>query len=335
MKALRACMIVGAFAASAASASGPAIGTPPPALVPRAETGFSNPEQRYVYGQPDKGEFRVPLVVGALPREVNVATPEMCAGEEDSWINFKYDKAKNKVWVKVHLEGMPEHGPTVCYDENPTTQFNQWDDCLSDGDWQVWLIGNLFRKDITFWYDATTLELQGSDYDFPSGPPPGTFPVIIPGVQMIETPHFEPNRRGVVDATFVYAYDSMIDIDGNAGTAAAFVPFSLCQPDKYTAYYVNGGLDPATDRFSFDEFLASIHAGYGVSVATSYEPRVKPAHLESRDNIMIGHLGFYPQTIPAGYTLDMASQTVRIHSECGTTHQKDPWPGPYHDLCTP
>jgi len=312
--------------------------TPPPAFVPRNETGYSSIEQKWVYAHPDKGEFRVPLVVGALPRELNVATPEMCEGEVDSWVNYKYDRKKNKVWVTVHIEGMPTEPPTICYSDyqsNPSTQFNEYPDCVEDGVWQVWTIGNLFHKDMTFWYDATTLQLLGGDDRFPNGPPAGSFPVIIPGVQMVCSPELEPNRKGVIHSSFEYDFNNIVDMLGNAGTAAAFVPFSLCEPDRYTGYYVDGGLDPnGDDRFTFDAFLESIWYGYGISAATSYEPRVKPDYLASRDNLMIGHVGFYPQVVPPGYNLEMTSQTLKVRETC-ETHQADPWAGPYHDLCTP
>ena len=70
--------------------------TPPFALKPRAPTGFSGPEQRYVYAPPDEGSFRVSLVTGqAAPTEVSIAEPSMCEGSAQATI--RYSKKRNEV----------------------------------------------------------------------------------------------------------------------------------------------------------------------------------------------------------------------------------------------
>lgn len=307
--------------------------TPAPALVPRAvETGYSNIEQRWVYAPPDEGQFSFPLQVGALPMELAIEEESMCTGEAS--VRIEYSKSRNTVKLDAKFTGLP-YKPSYCYADygaNPTTAFNRFPDCVEDGAWQMWFVVKNFTKDVIFYYDEVTLDLLGMSYDFPDGMPLGSFPVVIPGVHMIESPLFHGNPDGDAHFQWEFAYDKMIDYEGTAGVVASFVPTNLCFPDKYITIWSNGGM-PHDEAVTGDDMLQSIWAGYGVNVTTSLEPDPKPDYLRGRDNIMIGHTGFYPQTIPNGYQFDFRSATVVPRTTC-ETHQNPQWPSYYPDLCS-
>lgn len=321
-----------AFSVSAAAQ------TPSPALVPRvnasgqpAETGFSTAEQRHVYAPPDEGVIEFPLQVGALPMELAIEEQSMCDGSAN--VRIEYSKSKNYVKLDAKFKGLP-YKPSYCYEWNPTTDFNKFPDCVDEGAWQMWFIVKNFTRDIIFWYDAETLDLLGSEYDFPTRVPTdrAAFQVVIPGVHMIESPLFHPEPDGDGHFQWEFAYDGMVDYEGTAGVLATFVPTNLCFPDEYITYWTNGGM-PLDEKLTGDDMLQSVWAGYGINVTTSLEPDPKPEYLRGRDNIMIGHTGNYPQVVPDGYMFDFRGATVVPRTSC-ETHQNDPWPAYYPDMCS-
>lgn len=325
----------------AAGASIPAAAqTPSPAMTPRfdvegkpAETGFSTIEQRWVYAPPDEGSFEFPLVVDALPMELAIEEQSMCDGTAS--VRVQYSKKHNYVKLDAKFTGLP-YKPSYCYadyGENPTTKFNKFPDCVEEGAWQMWFVVKNFTRDIIFWYDAETLDLLGSEYDFDDRvPDTAAFQVVIPGVHMIESPLFHGNPDGTAHFQWEFKYDGMIDYEDTAGVLASFVPTNLCFPDKYITYWTNGGM-PHDEALTGDDMLQSIWAGYGVNVTTSLEPDPKPDYLRGRDNIMIGHTGMYPQSIPQGYMLDFRGMTVVPRTSC-ETHMNPPWPHYYPDMCS-
>jgi hypothetical protein len=124
----------------------------------------------------------------------------------------------------------------------------------------------------------------------------------------------------------------MIDAAGNGGTVTTGLAVSLCTPDKLVIYYKNGGVSPS-QAMSWDDVLATVHQG-GITVATSLEPDPKPIEIVSRDNIMVGHVGNYPMTIPPGYTVELNSRTLRrMEPETCTITEYEDWQGPFYNLC--
>lgn len=329
--------VAAVLGAAAAHADEPPLHAPalkprtPPAPGAMPETGYSAIEGRYVYAPPDEGDLFIPMQVGAGPNELAIETPELCDGE--AWVKIKYSKKRNKVTVKIHATGMP-YRPSYTRGRDVSTAVNHHLMTVEDARWQLWLFGDLLMRDTIFYYDALTTDLVGSEYDFPDGPPPGAFPVVIPAARLWGTPLWEGDPDGNVDVELDFDYDRMIDGDGGNGTIGAFVPPRLCEPDRLSIYYYEGAL-PDSDPFNFDEFLHPIWAGYGNMVATSAEPYPKPPIIHHRDNTMIAHIGTYPQTMPKGYTLDLRGNTVgfKLKEDCGVTHDNDNWPGPYFNFC--
>ena len=304
---------------------------PDPALVPRAaDTGFSSIEQRYVYGTPDEGEFRLSLQPGAGPNEVFIRDLRMCESKAELQVN--YSKSANKVHFRAEFDGLP-YRPSFTRSVDISNQWNTHPVQVEDGKWQIWTIGRVFGILVTLYYDGASGNYVGNEYDFPDGPPPFSFPVIYPMSHLICSPIFEGNPNGHAEVEWEYDYDQMLDELGSGGTIAGFIPENICEPDHLIAVYTNGGIAPE-DAISWDDVLDQIHHS-GIMFATSLEPDPKPDYLASRDNLMIGHLGAYPQVIPNGYTLELNGFTLqRLDPDTCTASVEVPdWQGPYYELC--
>jgi hypothetical protein len=304
---------------------------PPPALNPRANvTGFSNVEQRYVYGQPDEGEFDVELRLGsAAAREMVIAEPSMCAGSASARV--RYSKARNKVTVETRFHGLP-YRMNLTRPDDMSTPYNQFPVSVENGKWQLWFVGRMFNFRTLFYYDVFTGKLIGNEADLPNGPPPGSFAVPINTLHMTSGPIFEGNPDGDARVTFEFNYDRMIDTDGRGGVWYAQLPYDLCKPDEYGHYYINGGLPPEK-AFSFDQVLESIHQGFGMALAFSLEPDPKPSYLISRDNPAIGWAGGYPPRTPAGVVSNPIDGTLSVRTQCGGTHVNRPFAKSFYNLC--
>ncbi len=323
----RTSVLLSCLAGTAAWAAEPA----PPPLAPRPETGFSSIEQRWVYAPPDEGTLHFQMVANALPGEHAVETESICDNPVD--VTIKYSKSKNTVQIKARFKGLP-YRMSATRDSDVSNQWNQHLVSVENGHWQLWFIGKLFTQDVLFYYDGLTTELLGSEWDFPDGPPANAIPVVIPAALLMGSPEFEGPPDGNFTFTWNFAYDRMLDSEGQAGTYDAFVPERLCAPDKFLNFYVQGGI-PADHASSFDEVLESIHSGNGIFTAITLEPFPKPDFLKSRSNIMTAYQGGFPQEIPEGYHLDFRGQTLqlRMRGQCGVSHTMPPFPGPYYDFC--
>jgi len=308
---------------------------PLPALVPRKPTGFSTIEQRYVYATPDEGVIEFPLQTGfAAPDEVAIEEPSMCNGGSAT-VRFTYSKSHNTVRFEAVFKGLP-YRMSYTRPDDLSTQWNQWPTSITEGVWQIWLVGKMFTRYSNFYYDAATLDLIGNEFDLAKtgGPPPGSFPVSLPVLHMIETPLFEGQPNGDAYTCVDYAYNNMVDDLGTGGTMQTYAPKKLCRPDDLVPYYTNGGV-PASEHLTFDDFIDSINSGYTIMVAVSLEPRVKPAYLAARDNLMIGYTAMWPGFEFDGgvYQLDPISGTFATRTSPCATHIAPPLPGAYYDFC--
>lgn len=305
-------------------------GTAP--VVPRAEaTGFSTIEQRYVYAPPNRGRLEIPLSVGTgAPNEVFIQEPVMCQDQARAHVTIDYDKAANTVRLRARFHKSLPYRMSYTRAVDASTRYNQFPVSVTDGKWQIWIVGRMFFES-TFYYDGLTLQLIGNEADFPAGPPPNSIPISVPTIQMLCTPMFEGTPQGDANVDFTYRYDQMLDMLGSGGTYVAFLPYNLCKPDEYGPYYVNGGLHPSR-AMSFDQVLQSIWDGNGMAISTSLEPDPKPRFLDSRDNTMIGWGGAYPARIPRGYVANPLSGTVETQTSCAT-HIAPKFPAGYFNVC--
>lgn len=305
-----------------------------PALTPRTvpDVGASKLEQRYVYAPPDKGSFDLDLHIGfSAPNEVAIEEPSMCGATAKARV--KYDKARGFVELEAWFsKGALPYKFSYTRTRDISTPYNQHPMSIQDGKWQLWFMGALQGKEITFYYSLFTLQLLGSEFDFPGGPPPNSIPVDVPVAQMMCTPIFEGKPDGSAHVKFRYDYAQLRDDRGTAGAFVTFLPLNLCEPDRLQAWYHNGGL-PLSEALSFDDVLKSIWSGVGMGIASSVEPDPKPAYINSRDNLMTAWLGFYPQRVPNRIGVDLLTNTYVADPQCGPTRELRDFPAAYYNLC--
>ena len=262
--------------------------------------------------------------------ELILEEPEMCRPGAGASARVTYSKKRNEVELEAEFEGLP-YRMSFTRPEDVSTPYNQFPVEVRNGKWQFWFVGRMLNFDTTFYYHATTLQLIGSEWDLPGGPPPNSIAVPIATMHMTSTPLFEGKPNGKAKVRFVFRYDRMLDEQGKGGVFFSYVPANLCKPDELMPYYTDGGL-PVSAALNFDQVLQSIWAGYGMSLAVSLEPDPKPTYLLSRDNPMIAWSATYPNLRPKGYATNPFSGTVSRSDVCATRIQPH-YPAAYYNRC--
>lgn len=229
-----------------------------------------------------------------LPGELAVREPSMCEGGAITWLSW--DRVHNKVLVGGVFDGLP-YRPDLCHEVDPSTDYNEYPMCVEDGQWQIWLVGRLFTRTSVFYYDATTGDLLGNEFEFDEQPA-STIAVDLPVVQMICTPTFESHPGSLFAAPFFELdYDQLRDSHGDGGAFVTFLPFNLFEPEHIDYYQVAGGL-PLEEAMHMDEVLDDIENGTGgILFALSYEEVPKPDNLRAIANAMTGWGSMYPQGV--------------------------------------
>jgi hypothetical protein len=298
-------------------------------LVPRTPTGYSTIEQRQVYAPADEGEFdfEMSLATGG-ENEVAIIEPMMCAGSAKA--KLTYSKSRNTVDLELDFDHSLPYRMSYTRPNDISTPYNQFPTSVQNGKWQVWFFEKLFSLHTTFYYDPATLNLIGSANDFDiSTLPANVIAVDVLTLQMVSSPLFEGKPDGSGHIHIQFAYDHLIDKDGNGGMQVAYLPYNLCFPDQYGVYYTKP-LTPA-QALGWDDVLQDIWSGYGFAAVTSLEPDPKPAYLTSRDNPMIGWSGTYPFSTPRGVSSDPLNGTL-VPETCGT-HINPPYPPAFYNFC--
>lgn len=184
-------------------------------------------------GDNDKGSLYSPLWRGANSaiEDLVWAPPDGdCSGVKGT-VLIQWDSSKNTVHFVLKYKGMPvspviHRTEGVDFWDNP---FHQAAKDLDKSAYKFWVIFDQ-RVTVNFWYDATTLQLQGSDYDFPSGPPAGTFPISIPVFTLFPSALLRPDASGFIYHEWTIPYD-VVQVEGGyyGVSRVTFVPTDLCQ----------------------------------------------------------------------------------------------------------
>ena len=284
----------------------------------------------------DEGRIRFPLAVTgvSLPDEVDIVTPEMLTGSAEAIIT--YSKSDDRVILELDIDGLP-YQLDFTRSEDVSTPYNQFPVSVEDAQWQVWLIGNQFNIETTFWYDGQTGQLIANEFDLPHRPLAESgsvdvnndgvedISVRVPTIQAIGTPLFEGTPDGQANVSFEFEYDRLLDERGTAGFYQAFLPYNLNQPEEVGVYYTNGGL-PISEAMTWDDVLSTIRTT-GLGLALSLESDPKPDFLASRDNTMLAWKNLYPTIIPENIVFEAASNTFRYAEALDlVTHVNPPTP---------
>ncbi len=266
-------------------------------------------------GNYHKGTLSLPLIRGAAmqPEVTLVTTPGNCERQIDMSVRWNEEED----WVKVKLRGK---GVLVPYPNVPRTEGVNffpnpfWPEAkdIVGGRYQFWFIAP--AGDITFYYDATTLDIMGSQYEFPT-PPPGAIPLTIPSVKLIGSEFFEPDENGDLDVDFTFQYSAMGrgDLPDYSHHIASFPPFNLCEahPYRYDLSSTRGYFSPPrpkSEALSFSDFLRN-----AMNYAITTEP---PSYyvFPPRDTQIItySNSSLFGGGIPRGYTWDLDAAFMNI-----------------------
>ena len=283
-----------------------------------------------------EGRIRFPLAVTgvSLPEEVDIVTPEMLSGSAEAIIT--YSKSDDRVILELDIDGLP-YQLDFTRPEDVSTPYNQFPVSVEDAQWQVWLIGNQFNIETTFWYDGQTGQLIANEFDLPHRPLAESalvdvnndgvadISVQVPTIQAIGTPLFEGTPDGQAHVSFKFEYDQLLDDQGTAGFYQAFLPYNLNQPESVGVYYTDGGL-PLSEAMTWDDVLSTIRTT-GLGLALSLESEPKPDFLASRDNTMLAWKNLYPTIIPNNIVFEAVSNTFRLAEASDlVTHVNPPTP---------
>ncbi len=268
-----------------------------------------------------KGKVKFDLELGiAGGKELVIREPSMCNGKAK--VKVKWNKNNDLVRIKAKFKGLP-YEPSYCFDEDPSTEFNEYPLCVEDGSWQMWFVTRFFTRTSTWYYDAGSGDLLGNEFDLLEGPPPGSIPVELPAAQMMCTDFFQPNPVNLkANVTFDFEYDNLLDAVGSPGSVVGVLPFNLFDEDSFWIYYTSELL-PLSEAQHWDDTLADIDAGIGAFIiSTSVEPVPKPASLATHDQLMIGWSEAYPDEFLTPLPPEVFDDPV-----CGTEQISVPFPG--------
>jgi hypothetical protein len=140
---------------------------------------------------------------------------------------------------------------------------------FQNGVYRVWIVLGSTTRQAHFWYDPTTLNLLGSDFDFPTGPPAGTIPVAFPIFSITGSNPFTPDADGNVVHQFTLKYSAVTVEDGTfARSFATFPPLNLCfaaplQPGISQLMPYVSPWQAASDAPKWSDML---HAGMGFDI---------------------------------------------------------------------
>jgi hypothetical protein len=228
-----------------------------------ASSGLADaPVKPHSAGNFHKGTLTIPLRRGAaVAWETFFPTlPSDCEGEIT--LKLTWDEEDNTVTAKLHGEHVFVPHPSIHRTEGVNffpNPFSLEPKDFDNGRYQFWIISP--ARLITSYYDATTLDFLGTEFEFPT-PPPNAIPQQFPGIKLFPSPFYEPDEDGNVDFEWNFAYDHCVrgDRPEFAHHMNTFPPTNLClaNPVRYdlstTRPYLSFPL-PASEALSFSEFL--------------------------------------------------------------------------------
>ncbi len=186
-------------------------------------------------GNDDKGSLYLPEYRGAsVGIEEYVFAPASgdCRNLKGT-LRVDWDSAANTVRIVAKYRGLPLK-PSVRRTDGVdffADQFHVFPKDFDNGVYRLWVIQGANPVTGTFYYDPTTLNLLGSQYDFPNGPPNGgaVIPVSIPLFTLSGSASFEPDAEGFAVHDYTIPYTSLQTETGGLSVARiSYPPFNLC-----------------------------------------------------------------------------------------------------------
>jgi len=289
-------------------------------------------------GDTAEGRMQLQLRRGTIvpPELLSFSVLQNC--EAEATLTLTWNEEEN--WVKVHVKGdnvLIPH-PDVDRTEGVDYAYNQWweePEDIQGGRYQLWII--MQSNTFTFYYDAQTLDLLGSEFDFPNGPPQQPFiPLHLPGAYIVPTDFIYPDEDGNIDFEQVWPYDAITrgDLPQFTHSIASFIPHNLCtaNPFRYdlstTRPYATPAR-PASEALSWGDFLKA-----GMIFDITIEPPSYYLYPPISTNIgAIGNASNVPGTVPPGWTIDWDATFGNVAPPIipfGGAGSCEPYQGPPH-----
>jgi hypothetical protein len=246
----------------------------------------------------------------AQPFELTViATPNDCAGFLT--LSMAWSRRHNR--VVIELDGPPgsllpkpsvHRTPGVNYE--PNAFFPESADIVN-GRYQLWLVG-AGGPLLDFHYSGETLDLLGSEVDFPDDPPAESIAVPFPTLFMVSTPMFQPRRDGSVQLHWSFPYHSAHrgDRPELSHHVLTFTPPNLCGANPNALHlstlrpYLSAPR-PRAEARPWSDYLRG-----GMLFDVTVEPREYPQ--EPPMSTLIGSYSGATgvgSNVPRGYTFDV------------------------------
>ncbi|HRI65645.1 MAG TPA: hypothetical protein PK156_15465 [Polyangium sp.] len=186
-------------------------------------------------GDDDHGSLYTPLWRGANAalEDYVYAPPDGDCRNVKGTVRVDWDREQDTVHFMIKMRGMPnnptiDRTPNVNYWPNPF--HNPPEDFLVTG-YRLWSVfSTINTANTTFYYDAQTLHLLGSEHDFPGGAPANSFPVGFPVFPLISSGIMQPDANGNIIHEYTISYAHVTQEGGTTGHAiVSFIPLDLCQ----------------------------------------------------------------------------------------------------------
>jgi hypothetical protein len=190
-------------------------------------------------GTDDKGTLFTPFhrAGSAAVEDFVYAPPDGDCTKLKATARIDWDSAANTVHVLLKYKNMPLN-PTVDKQEGTEWFFNPFHQkprSFTRGGYRNWILFNTINTGtVVFWYSEETLQLLGSDLDFPNGPPDGAFPLNLPVFPIASSLLMFPEKNGFISHSYTSQYDHFA-VEGGAYAPAttAFIPQDLCQSPPF------------------------------------------------------------------------------------------------------
>ena len=186
-------------------------------------------------GDDDKGALIAPLYRGAAValEDFVFSPPDHDCTDSRATLRIDWDSHKNQVHYQIKYKKVPAH-PSVHRTEGVdffSNAFHQSPASFDNGGFRFWTIltapTGLTKQ---FFYSATTFQFVGSEYDFPNGPPAGTFPIAIPVFTLFGSQLYFANSDGTMFKEYTVPYDHVTAESSKFSLLyTSFIPFDLCE----------------------------------------------------------------------------------------------------------
>ena len=186
-------------------------------------------------GDDDRGSLIAPLYRGAAVamEDFVFVPPDHDCTDSRATLRIDWDSHKDQVHYQIKYKKVPVH-PSVHRTEGVdffTNRAHKSPASFDNGGFRFWTIltapTGLTKK---FYYDFTTFQFVGSEYDFPNGPPATAFPIDIPVFTLFGSKLYFANDDGTMFHEYTVPYDH-VTAEGGAFSLVytSFIPFDLCE----------------------------------------------------------------------------------------------------------